>query len=393
MYARSKPARRQSAAAAADASAMAANASSDEEPMDDEIRGIYADASPEGAPVNYQGAGHQCAVCFKVFLTTKGLVQHSIIHTDKKPFECEICHKAFRFKSNLFEHRSIHSGEQPFVCPYCGKACRLKGNLKKHLKTHVRDPSEIEQAYEAVTSAHASANSTLESSALSGNVEYIDESYDEYRNTPPTGRLPPSRNKRRSNAAARNAQTKKESGNTVESVLIKVLHDENNEPLMQVRFFGSGNSLRNLTLKSLERVMVFDSGVAPLTSDAFPSFSGIRIVSASVRNVRPTIHHRRFLSSRSSHAVREIPLPLVSVDVQLSFGHGRSLRECARYQPSVGQKRQERSVALVRYLPARFRRSESFRSAFLFPSPYSRFDQQRRVARERTRNPHLLLSG
>jgi len=166
----------------------------------------------------------------EVFVTTKGLVQHSIIHTERKPFECEICHKAFRFKSNLFEHRSIHSGEQPFVCPYCGKACRLKGNLKKHLKTHVRDPSEIEQAYEAVTAAHASANPIAESGGLSGNVEYIDESYEDYRHTPPTSRLS-TRGKRRPTSGGRGV--KKEESSTVASVLIKVLQDENNEPLTE----------------------------------------------------------------------------------------------------------------------------------------------------------------
>ncbi|VDP09266.1 unnamed protein product [Soboliphyme baturini] len=95
--------------------------------------------------------GHQCPICLKVFVSSKGLQQHSIIHTDRKPFSCEICGKPFRFKSNLFEHRSIHTGETPYACPFCGKACRLKGNLKKHLKTHVKEADEIDRAYEAVT--------------------------------------------------------------------------------------------------------------------------------------------------------------------------------------------------------------------------------------------------
>lgn len=99
-------------------------------------------------------ATHQCPTCYKVFVSTKGLQQHSIIHTDRKPFNCEICGKPFRFKSNLFEHRSIHTGDQPYVCPFCGKTCRLKGNLKKHLKTHVKEPEELDRAYEAVTGTH-----------------------------------------------------------------------------------------------------------------------------------------------------------------------------------------------------------------------------------------------
>uniref|UniRef100_A0A5S6QWQ8 C2H2-type domain-containing protein n=1 Tax=Trichuris muris TaxID=70415 RepID=A0A5S6QWQ8_TRIMR len=95
--------------------------------------------------------GHQCQVCLKTFVSSKGLQQHSIVHTNRKPFVCEVCQKSFRFKSNLFEHRSIHTGEHPYVCPFCSKTCRLKGNLKKHLKTHIKEADEIDRAYEAVT--------------------------------------------------------------------------------------------------------------------------------------------------------------------------------------------------------------------------------------------------
>uniref|UniRef100_A0AC35U451 Zinc finger protein n=1 Tax=Rhabditophanes sp. KR3021 TaxID=114890 RepID=A0AC35U451_9BILA len=95
---------------------------------------------------------HQCTDCQKVFVSYKGLQQHSVIHTDEKPFTCDICQKAFRFKSNLFEHRSVHSGFTPHTCPYCGKTCRLKGNLKKHLKTHVASKAELEEAWKPFSS-------------------------------------------------------------------------------------------------------------------------------------------------------------------------------------------------------------------------------------------------
>ncbi|PAV65834.1 hypothetical protein WR25_13511 [Diploscapter pachys] len=94
-----------------------------------------------------QRAVHQCNVCNKIFVSYKGLQQHSVIHTDMKPFNCDICGKSFRFKSNLFEHRSVHTGFTPHACPYCGKTCRLKGNLKKHLKTHVSTKEELEDAW------------------------------------------------------------------------------------------------------------------------------------------------------------------------------------------------------------------------------------------------------
>ncbi|CAJ0584039.1 unnamed protein product, partial [Mesorhabditis spiculigera] len=97
-------------------------------------------------------AVHQCNVCNKIFVNIKGLHQHSVIHTDQKPFQCDICGKMFRFKSNLFEHRSVHSGFTPHACPYCGKTCRLKGNLKKHLKTHVSSKQELEAAWKPFAS-------------------------------------------------------------------------------------------------------------------------------------------------------------------------------------------------------------------------------------------------
>ncbi|VDP09284.1 unnamed protein product [Soboliphyme baturini] len=114
--------------------------------------------------------GQQCPICLKRFVSSKGLVQHSIIHTDRKPYACEVCGKPFRFKSNLFEHRSIHSGEKPFACPFCGKECRLKGNLKKHLKTHVKEEEEIDRAYETAT-----GSSSLRAVMCLKNEEYGDE--------------------------------------------------------------------------------------------------------------------------------------------------------------------------------------------------------------------------
>ncbi|KAI1704376.1 zinc finger protein 57 like protein [Ditylenchus destructor] len=104
----------------------------------------------EGTPISTHRkprSVHQCNECNKIFVSFKGLQQHVIIHTDKKPFSCDICQKAFRFKSNLFEHRSMHSGYTPHACPYCGKTCRLKGNLKKHLKTHVQSKEELDEAW------------------------------------------------------------------------------------------------------------------------------------------------------------------------------------------------------------------------------------------------------
>ncbi|CAB3407572.1 unnamed protein product [Caenorhabditis bovis] len=92
-------------------------------------------------------AVHQCNICNKIFLNFRGLQQHSVIHTDEKPYVCEICDRSFRYKSNLFEHRSIHTGNALYNCPFCGKSFRLKGNMKKHMRTHVTCKEELEEAY------------------------------------------------------------------------------------------------------------------------------------------------------------------------------------------------------------------------------------------------------
>lgn len=208
-------------------------ANSDEE-MEDGTREMYSNDEDEGGNCqeNFQGNGHQCHVCGKVFVSTKGLVQHSIIHTDRKPFQCEICNKAFRFKSNLFEHRSIHSGEQPFVCPFCGKACRLKGNLKKHLKTHCRDPDEIEQAYEAVTANQSASSMPAVVSDDSGNLEYVVGIYggESQQRTPATENRSGGPGAKMKKQKASGGKTPKKMNSAAQSVLNKVLREnENNE--------------------------------------------------------------------------------------------------------------------------------------------------------------------
>ncbi|CAI4233152.1 unnamed protein product [Auanema sp. JU1783] len=115
--------------------------------MDEMETGEYPFQDEEELEIGPTRAVHQCNICNKIFVSFKGLQQHSVIHTDQKPFQCDICGKTFRFKSNLFEHRSVHTGFTPHACPYCGKTCRLKGNLKKHLKTHVSTKEELEQAW------------------------------------------------------------------------------------------------------------------------------------------------------------------------------------------------------------------------------------------------------
>ncbi|CAB05735.2 C2H2-type domain-containing protein [Caenorhabditis elegans] len=102
-------------------------------------------------------AVHQCNVCNKMFMNYKGLQQHSVIHTDTKPYICDVCGRGFRYKSNMFEHRTVHTGYTPYVCPFCGKQFRLKGNMKKHMRTHVTSKEELEAAYRPYSSNRRSS--------------------------------------------------------------------------------------------------------------------------------------------------------------------------------------------------------------------------------------------
>ncbi|CAL2030831.1 unnamed protein product [Caenorhabditis brenneri] len=115
----------------------------------------YGEPLPYGAYAQEEIAPfavHQCNVCNKIFMSFKGLQQHSVIHTDSKPFICDVCGRGFRFKSNMFEHRTVHTGYTPHLCPFCGKQFRLKGNMKKHMRIHVTNKEELEAAYRPYSS-------------------------------------------------------------------------------------------------------------------------------------------------------------------------------------------------------------------------------------------------
>uniref|UniRef100_A0A1I7YPJ3 C2H2-type domain-containing protein n=1 Tax=Steinernema glaseri TaxID=37863 RepID=A0A1I7YPJ3_9BILA len=91
----------------------------------------------------------ECTMCVKKFSTLKALKEHSVAHTNLRPFSCDVCDKTFKYQSNLFEHRTIHYPTRVHFCPFCGKQIRLKGNLKKHLATHIKSKAELEREWES----------------------------------------------------------------------------------------------------------------------------------------------------------------------------------------------------------------------------------------------------
>ena len=69
--------------------------------------------------------------CEKVFKNKQALKQHSIVHSNARPFECKECGLCFGTKGILSNHMGIHN---PTKCDYCPKKFAQKSWLKSHIK-------------------------------------------------------------------------------------------------------------------------------------------------------------------------------------------------------------------------------------------------------------------
>ena len=84
-----------------------------------------------------------CELCTKGFTQKGGLINHSRIHRNERPYSCGWagCTRAFVQKCNLTRHERVHSGEKPYQCPVdgCGKRFNRKHGLAQHLIHHKTD--------------------------------------------------------------------------------------------------------------------------------------------------------------------------------------------------------------------------------------------------------------
>lgn len=58
-------------------------------------------------------------------------VHMTIFHTDNedKPYKCAICGKGYATKVTYLEHSNIHTGKRPYQCDFCEKRFSSSGNM------------------------------------------------------------------------------------------------------------------------------------------------------------------------------------------------------------------------------------------------------------------------
>ncbi|XP_004456694.1 zinc finger protein 580-like [Dasypus novemcinctus] len=63
---------------------------------------------PEPVPEPEPAKGFTCPQCLQVFKSALNLKNHSISHSELRPYICAICGKTFKNSGNLAMHRFIH---------------------------------------------------------------------------------------------------------------------------------------------------------------------------------------------------------------------------------------------------------------------------------------------
>lgn len=82
---------------------------------------------------NLQVTDHECDTCKIIFKAKSDLLQHQLIHPNKRLFICDICGKQFKQTHDLLRHQQwIHSNERPFACGACDARFKVKRALKSH---------------------------------------------------------------------------------------------------------------------------------------------------------------------------------------------------------------------------------------------------------------------
>ena len=81
----------------------------------------------------------KCPDCGKLFLDSRSLKVHSVVHTKQKRFECTVCGMKFTQKTSLNRHRKIHTKDKKHECTECNLKFVQKYALTRHMLVHTGD--------------------------------------------------------------------------------------------------------------------------------------------------------------------------------------------------------------------------------------------------------------
>ena len=78
----------------------------------------------------------KCSDCGKLFLDTRRLKVHSVVHTKQRRFECKVCGMKFTQTSSLARHKKIHTEDKKHECTECNLKFLQKYALTRHMLVH-----------------------------------------------------------------------------------------------------------------------------------------------------------------------------------------------------------------------------------------------------------------
>ena len=78
----------------------------------------------------------KCPKCNKIYVTAAGYMMH--LQTHNPSHQCEQCGKTFSRTWLLKEHSITHTEEKPYKCITCNKAYRQRRSLETHIQVHMQ---------------------------------------------------------------------------------------------------------------------------------------------------------------------------------------------------------------------------------------------------------------
>uniref|UniRef100_A0A1Q3F2D9 C2h2-type zn-finger protein n=1 Tax=Culex tarsalis TaxID=7177 RepID=A0A1Q3F2D9_CULTA len=95
-----------------------------------------------------QFEGHKCQICGRELTTRVGLMQHMLIHSDKRqcPFSCGHCEKRFKSANHLYKHKLKHHLD--LMNDYLCVACQSRFTSMAEYESHMRELHVHRDSYE-----------------------------------------------------------------------------------------------------------------------------------------------------------------------------------------------------------------------------------------------------